>query len=63
MNAKLGAGCHKPCDNTLPGNKGNEMLAVMDHVFQTGFNSLQVDFQRLLNKQNPLAAWKVGNQF
>lgn len=54
-----------PCDNnvTLPGNKSNKILAVMDHVFQVALNSLQVDFQSLLNKRKPLAAWKRRHQF
>lgn len=54
-----------PCDNNviLPGNKSNKILAVMDHVFQVALNSQQVDFQRLLNKRKPPAAWKRQDQF
>lgn len=47
----------------FPGNKGDEMFAVMDYIFRTAFNSPQVNFQSALNTQKPLAAWKEENQF
>lgn len=62
---RFGPGCRViPHDSnvTLPGNKGNEILAMMDQVSEAGFSSPQVDCHSLFNKRKPFAAWKVGNQ-